>query len=66
MITLKKGDVVMRVASELQASVFLRNGYERVDESLPAETPVKVSSEDPRADEAKEEPKKRRRRKPTE
>lgn len=36
MITLKKGNIVMEVATELQASVFLRNGYTRVAETTSA------------------------------
>lgn len=47
MITLKKDDVVMEVATELQASVFLRHGYKRVEaapavkeETIPEEKPV--------------------------
>lgn len=31
MISLSKDNVIMEVASELQASVFLRNGYKRIE-----------------------------------
>lgn len=33
MITLKKDGVVMRVADDIQASVFIRSGYEVVSEA---------------------------------
>lgn len=33
MITLKKDGIVMGVSTEFEASVFLRNGYVRVDNS---------------------------------
>lgn len=71
MITLKKGNIVMEVATELQASVFLRSGYTRVAETTSAvkidpivdakdAEPVSVPESD-----APVEPKKRRRaRKP--
>ena len=55
MITLKKENVVMEVESEIQASVFLRNGYEKVG-NAPAEA-VPDTAEVP-----KEEPKRRRRK----
>lgn len=62
MITLKRDNIVMEVATELQASVFLRSGYVRVDkEKLMAEAtkadPVKE------ADPVPEKPKRRSRRK---
>ena len=62
MITLKRDNIVMEVATELQASVFLRSGYVRVDkEKLMAEAtkadPVKE------ADHVPEKPKRRSRRK---
>lgn len=56
MITLKKDNVVMEVETEVQASVFLRNGYARVD-NVPAEATAETAAETP-----KEEPKRRRRK----
>ena len=35
MITLRKGNTVMEVGTELQASVFERNGYMRVEPEKP-------------------------------
>ena len=77
MITLVRDGIVMQVASELQASVFERNGYVRVDTDgttegrdnageqetvAPATQPAK--EEKPvEADPAPEKPKRRRRRK---
>jgi len=53
MITLKRDGKVMEVATELQASAFIKNGYEKVEKAVPkAETP---------AEEAEAKPKRRRR-----
>lgn len=65
MITLKKENIVMEVATELQASVFLRNGYVRVE---PEEKAVEKQVEAPAKEvepkpEKAEAPKKRTRKK---
>lgn len=39
MITLIKDGIVMEVATELQASVFIRSGYRRVEEAPAENTP---------------------------
>lgn len=44
MITLKRDNIVMEVATELQASVFLRSGYVRV-ENAPVEKKPAVEAE---------------------
>ena len=41
MITLMRDGIVMEVATELQASVFLRSGYKRVDKAPEDNTPNK-------------------------
>lgn len=56
MITLKKDNIVMEVCTEVQASVFLRSGYVRVD-NVPAEAADVTAAETP-----KEAPKRRRRK----
>lgn len=56
MISLRKGNVVMEVASELQASVFTRNGYERV------ETKADTATADAGLTETAEKPKRRTRK----
>lgn len=58
MITLKKGNIVMEVATELQASVFLRSGYRRVEDKAGT---ADVAA-DPTEEAAAEKPKKRTRR----
>lgn len=58
MISLKKDNIVMEVATELQTSVFLRNGYERIDAK--ADTVAAVT--DPTDETAAEKPKRRARR----
>ena len=66
MITLVRDGIVMEVATELQASVFERSGYKRVEkvEPVPVTEPVQVVAPEP---EKVEEPKpKRRTRKKTE
>ena len=40
MIILQKDGLRMEVCTEVQASVFERNGYKRVDVCKPAETPI--------------------------
>lgn len=55
MITLRRDGITMEVATELQASVFIRNGY-KVVEPEKAETTVDLPKEDPPA----EKPKRRR------
>lgn len=76
MITLMRDGIVMEVATELQASVFLRSGYVRV-EKAPVETPARnfaTEAEEETAPKAEPEPDmpveaeqpKRRRRKKTE
>lgn len=60
MITLTKDGKKMTVSTELQASVFLRNGYTEVK----AEAKAEAKAEEPVEEDAKiAEPKKRRRRK---
>lgn len=65
MITLKRDNIVMEVATELQASVFLRAGYVRVDKAeLAAETVKAETAKEEPAQEAEavpEKPKRRRR-----
>lgn len=41
MITLMRDGIVMEVATELQASLFLRSGYKRVDAAPVENTPNK-------------------------
>ena len=74
MITLVRDGIVMQVASELQASVFERNGYVRVTDGTtegrdnageretvaPATQPAKAEA---KSDPAPEKPKRRRRSK---
>ena len=59
---LKKDNITMEVDNEMQASVFLRNGYQKVEEKK-AE-PVKVEESEPEFPfmNTPEEPKKRGRR----
>lgn len=77
MITLKRDNIIMEVATELQASVFLRAGYVRVDgvdkaaETVKAETVKKEPAQAVEAETAEAEPateavpeKPKRRRKP--
>ena len=45
MITLKRDGKVMKVSTELQASVFLRNGYKRV-EKAPADKVITPEKKD--------------------
>lgn len=62
MITLKRDNIIMEVATELQASVFLRAGYVRVDgvdkaaETVKAETVKGESAQETGAETANEEP----------
>lgn len=75
MITLMRDGIVMEVATELQASVFLRSGYVRV-EKAPVETPARNFATEAEETAPKAEPEpdmpveaeqpKRRRRKKTE
>ena len=77
MITLKRDNIIMEVATELQASVFLRAGYVRVDgadkaaETVKAETVKKEPAQAVETETAEAEPateavpeKPKRRRKP--
>lgn len=57
MISLGKDNVIMEVASELQASVFLRNGYKRIEPK--ADTAVAA---DPTGEAPAEKPKRRTRK----
>ena len=45
MITLKRDGIVMEVATELQASVFLRAGYKRVEQAPKTSIPDTVANE---------------------
>ena len=58
MITLIRDGITMEVATELQASVFLRSGYRRVENKAGA---ADVAA-DPTKESAAEKPKKRTRR----
>ena len=75
MITLTRDNIIMEVATELQASVFLRAGYVRVDgagkaaETVKAETVKKEPAQavetetaeaEPAAEAVPEKPKRRR------
>jgi hypothetical protein len=63
MIRLKRDNLVMEVCTEVQASVFERNGYVRVKpEPKPVETVI-VNEPKPQEPEQPEEQPKRRRRK---
>lgn len=60
MITLKKDDVVMEVATELQASVFLRHGY-KIVEAAPVVEAAPAAEEVPAEKPAEQKPKRGRR-----
>lgn len=70
MITLKRDNIIMEVATELQASVFLRAGYVRVDgvdkaaETVKKEPAQAVETEtaeaEPATEAVPEKPKRRR------
>lgn len=60
MITLKKDDVVMEVATELQASVFLRHGY-KIVEAAPVAKTAPAAEEVPAEKPAEQKPKRGRR-----
>lgn len=50
MITLTKEGVTMEVATEFEASVFLRSGYKRVGNDRPAATVEAVVTEEAQAE----------------
>lgn len=50
MITLKKEGVTMEVATEFEASVFLRSGYKRVGNDQPTATVEAVVAEEAQAE----------------
>lgn len=62
MITLKRDNIIMEVATELQASVFLRAGYVRVDGADKAAETVKAETvkKEPATEAVPEKPKRRR------
>lgn len=55
MITLMRDGIVMEVATELQASVFLRSGYKRVDEA-PEQKPTPQDSPSENDEKTDEDP----------
>ena len=62
MITLERDGKRMEVATELQASVFMRSGYVKVDKSAKVETPVADEPKETAEQAAETEKPKRRRR----
>lgn len=62
MIRLKKDSLVMEVCTDLQASVFERNGYVRIEDGNGIEMPEPIIEEQKPSEPVAEQPKRRRRK----
>lgn len=66
MITLIRDGIVMEVATELQASVFERSGYKRIEKVEPVQVKEPVQVVAPEPEKVEEQKPKRRTRKKVE